>query len=57
MAGPQKIVREEENKIGMRIKLVEESRVSVKALLTRPDFSGSPHPECDIVEDGASHSH
>ena len=56
LAGLQKIVKEEGNKIGMKIKLVEQSGVSVKTLLTRPDLSGCLHPECDIAENGASHS-
>ena len=56
LAGLQKIVKEEGNKIGMKIKLVEQSGISVKTLLTRPDLSGCLHPECDIAENGASHS-
>lgn len=56
LSGLQKIVREEGNKIGMKIKLVEQSGISIKALLTRPDLSGCLQPECDIAEDGASHS-
>ena len=56
LAGLQRIVREEGNKIGMKIKLVEQSGVSVRALLTRPDLSGCLFPDCDIEEDGASHS-
>ena len=56
LAGLQKIVREEGNKIGMKIKLVEQSGISVKALLTRPDLSGCLQPECNIAEGGASHS-
>ena len=56
MAGLQKIVREEGNKIGMKIKLVEQSGISVRALLTRPDLSGCLFPDCEIEEDGASHS-
>ena len=55
LAGLQRIVREEGNKIGMKIKLVEQSGVAVRALLTRPDLSGCLFPDCDIEEDGASH--
>ena len=40
----------------MKIKLVEQSGMSVKALLTRPDLSGGLQLECNIAEDGASHS-
>ena len=40
----------------MKIKLVEQSGTSVKALLTRLDLSGCLNPGCDIAENGASHS-
>ena len=56
LAGLQKIATEEGKKINMKIKLVEQSGTSVKALLTRPDLSGCLNPGCDIAEDGASHS-
>ena len=43
-------------KIGMKIKLIEQSRLSVRVVLTRPDLSGSLFPDCEVEEDGASHS-
>ena len=56
LAGLQRIVREEGQKIGMKIKLVEQTGVSVRALLTKPDLSGCLYPQCEVEEDGASHS-
>ena len=41
----------EGDRIGMKIKLIEQSRVSVTALLTRPDLSGCLFPDCKIEED------
>ena len=48
-------MREEGNKIRMKIKLVEQSWVSV-TLLIRADISGCLFPDCEIEEDGANHS-
>ena len=53
LTGLQKIATEEGKKIGMKIKLVEQSGTSVKALLNRPDLSGCLNPGCDIAEDRA----
>ena len=50
-AGLQRIVREEGDKIGMKIKLIEQTWVLVRALLTRTDLSGCLFPDCKIEED------
>ena len=47
----QRIVREEGNKIEMKIKLVEQSRILDRVLPTRPDLYGCLLPNCDIEED------
>ena len=52
----QRIVREEGNKIEMKIKLVEQSRISVRVLPTRPNLSGCLFPNCNIEEDKAIYS-
>ena len=51
LAGLQRIVREEGDKIGMKIKLIEQTLVLVRALLTRTDLSGCLFPDCKIEED------
>ena len=55
-AGLQRIVTEEGNKIGMNIRVTEQSGTQLSALLTTPDLSGCLFPTCDIEEQGASHS-
>ena len=55
-AGIQQIVREEGKKIGLNIRVAEQSGTKISALLTSPDLSGCLHPRCDISEEGASHS-
>ena len=55
-AGIQKIVREEGKKIGINIKVAEQSGTALSALITSPDLSGCLFPNCDISEEGASHS-
>ena len=55
-AGIQQIVREEGQKIGLNIRVTEQSGTSVAALLTTPDLSGCLYPRCTITEQGASHS-
>jgi len=44
--GINKIIKEEGDKIGLRIKVVEESGNSLGSLLTRPDLSGCLFPDC-----------
>ena len=56
VSGLQEIVREEGQKIGLNIRLTEQSGTSISSLLTSPDLSGCLHPRCDISEEGASHS-
>ena len=55
-AGIQQIVREEGKKIGVNIKIAEQSGTALSALLTSPDLSGCLFPRCTISEDGGSHS-
>ena len=52
----QQIVKEEGEKIGLNIKVTEQSGTAIGALLTTPDLSGCLQPRCDIAEEGASHS-
>ena len=54
--GIQKIVKEEGEKIGIKIRVSEQSGTSIGALLTTPDLSGCLYPRCTISEYGASHS-
>ena len=56
LAGIQQIVREEGNKIGLNIKVAEQSGTKISALLTTPDLSGCLQPMCHISEEGASHT-
>ena len=56
LKGIQKIVREEGEKIGLNIRVSEQSGTSVGALLTTPNLSGCLYPRCTISEEGASHS-
>ena len=55
-SGLQRIVTEEAKKIGMSIRVTEQSGTQISALLTTPDLSGCLFPDCDIEEQGASHS-
>ena len=55
-SGLQKIVTEEASKIGMNIRVTEQSGTQISALLTTPNLSGCMFPACDIEEQGASHS-
>ena len=54
--GIQKIVKEEGEKIGIKIRVSEQSGTSIGALLTTPDLSGCLYPRCSISEYGVSHS-
>ena len=56
LSGIQQIVREEGEKIGLKIKVVEQSGTKISSLLTTPDLSGCLYPRCHISEEGASHS-
>ena len=56
MKGIQKIVKEEGEKIGIKIRVSEQSGTSIGALLTTPDLSGCLYPRCSISEYGVSHS-
>ena len=53
--GITKIMREEGQKIGLSIKVVEESGTSLGSLLTRPDLSGCLYPDCRMEDTGPSH--
>ena len=55
-SGLQKIVTEEAEKIGMKVRVTEQSGTSLSSLLTTPNLSGCLFPACDIEEQGASHS-
>ena len=53
--GITKIMREEGERVGLRIKVVEESGTSLGSLLTRPDLSGCLCPDCRMEDSGPSH--
>ena len=53
--GITKIMREEGERIGLSIKVVEESGTSLGSLLTRPDLSGCLYPDCRMENTGPSH--
>ena len=53
--GIAKIMREEGERVGLRIKVVEESGTSLGSLLTRPDLSGCLYPDCRMEDSGPSH--
>ena len=53
--GIAKIMREEGERVGLRIKVVEESGTSLGSLLTRPDLSGCLCPDCRMEDSGPSH--
>ena len=53
--GITKIMREEGERIGLNIKVVEESGTSLGSILTRPDLSGCLFPDCRMSEEGPSH--
>ena len=55
VTGINKIMREEGERIGLRIKVVEESGTSLGSLLTRPDLSGCLFPDCRMSSSGPSH--
>ena len=53
--GINQIMREEGERIGLKIKVVEESGTSLGSLLTRPDLSGCLYPDCRMDSAGPSH--
>ena len=53
--GITKIMREEGQRVGLNIKVVEESGTSLGSLLTRPDLSGCLYPDCRMEDSGPSH--
>ena len=53
--GINKIMREEGERIGLNIKVVEESGTSLGSLLTKPDLSGCLFPDCHMSDEGPSH--
>ena len=55
VSGINNIMKEEGEKIGLRIKVVEESGTSLGSLLTRPDLSGCLFPDCRMSSSGPSH--
>ena len=53
--GITKIMKEEGARIGLNIKVIEESGTSLGSLLTRPDLSGCLYPDCRMEDSGPSH--
>ena len=53
--GFNKIMREECERVGLRIKFVEESGTLLCSFLTRPDLSGCLYPDCHMEDSGPSH--
>ena len=56
VAGIQQIVREEGQKIGLNIKVTEQSGTKIGALLSSTNLGGCLNPRCLISVEGASHS-
>ena len=54
--GVKKIMREEGERIGFKIKVVEKSGTPLASLLSRPDLSGCLYPDCRVEGMGASHT-
>ena len=48
-------MKEEGERIGLHIKVVEESGTSLGSLLTKPDLSGCLFPDCRMPDVGPSH--
>ena len=53
--GINQIMKEECGRIGINVKVVEESGTSLGSILTRPDLSGCLYPDCRMEESGPSH--
>ena len=53
--GITSIMREEGERIGLSVKVVEESGTALGSLLTRPDLSGCLYPNCRMDNAGPSH--
>ena len=54
--GVKKILREEGQRIGFNIKVVEKSGTPLSSLLVRPDLSGCLYPDCQMADTGPSHT-
>ena len=54
--GVKKIMREEGERIGFKIKVVEKSGTPLATLLSRPDLSGCLFPDCRVEDTGTSHT-
>ena len=54
--GNKKIMREEGERIGFKIKVVEKSGTPLAALLSQPDLSGCLFPDCRVEDMGTSHT-
>ena len=54
--GVKKIMKEEGERIGFNIKVVEKSGPPLAALLSRPDLSGCLFPDCRVEDTGTSHT-
>ena len=52
--GVKKIMQEEGERIGFKIKVVEKSGTPLAALLSRPDLSGCLFPDCRVEDTGTS---
>ena len=49
-------MREEGERIGFKIKVVEKSGTQLAALLSRPDLSSCLYPDCRVEDTGTSHT-
>ena len=54
--GFKKIMKEEGERIGLNIKVVEKSGTPLAALLSRPDLSSCLYPDCRVEDTGTSHT-
>ena len=54
--GIKKIMQEEGERIGFKIKVIEKSGTPLSSLLVSPDLSGCLYPDCQMAETGVSHT-
>ena len=54
--GVKKIMKEEGERIGFNIKVVEKSGTPLAALLSYPDLSDCLFPDCWVEDTGTSHT-
>ena len=54
--GVKKIMQEEGQRIGYKIKVVEKSGTPLSSLLVSPDLSGCLYPDCHVADTGVSHT-